>query len=50
MAAWSRSQKVRYWCWDESRLGLKTIPRRRLTQRGVKPIGLVQWSFQSYYL
>ncbi len=44
------NQVVRYWCSDESRLGLKTITRRRLTQRGVKPIGQVQWSFKSYYL
>ena len=31
-------------------MGLKTITRRRLTQRGVKPIGQVQWTFQAYYL
>ena len=38
------------WCGDESHLGLKTIPRRRLTQRGIKPIGPVQWTFKAYYL
>jgi len=41
---------IRYWCGDESHLGLKTITRRRLTQRGVKPIGQVQWTFKAYYL
>ena len=41
---------VLYWCTDESRFGLKTVTRRRLTPRGVKPNGQVQWSFQSYYL
>ncbi|BAP56697.1 hypothetical protein THII_2400 [Thioploca ingrica] len=43
-------QRVRSWCTDESRFGLKTITRRRLTQRGVKPVGQVQWAFKSYYL
>lgn len=43
-------EAVHYWCADESRLGLKTITRRRITQRGVKPIGQVQWTFQAYYL
>jgi len=40
----------RYGCSDESRLGLKTITRRRLTRRGVKPLGQVQWAFKAYYL
>lgn len=43
-------QPKRYWCTEESRFGLKTVTRRRLTPRGVKPNGQVQWSFQSYYL
>jgi transposase len=46
----SEHQRVRYWCTDESRFGLKTVTRRRLTQRGVKPIGQIQWLFKSYYL
>lgn len=46
----SENRTICYWCSDESRLGLKTITRRRLTQRGIKPIGPVQWSFKSYYL
>ncbi|BAP54376.1 hypothetical protein THII_0079 [Thioploca ingrica] len=41
---------VHYWCQDESRFGLKTITRRRLTLRGVKPHSQVQWSFKSSYL
>ena len=44
------SQTVHHWCLDETRLGLKTITRRRLTQRGVKPMGQVQWSYQAFYL
>jgi hypothetical protein len=41
---------VRYWCADESRFGLNSIPRRRLTATGVKPIGPLQWRFHAYYL
>jgi len=43
-------KKIRYWCQDETRLGLKTIEKRRITARGVKPIGKVQWQFSVYYL
>ena len=34
----------------ETRIGLKTIDRKKITARGVKPIGLVQWNFKAYYL
>lgn len=34
--------QVRYWCEDETRLGLMTVQRRKLTSRGVKPIGVRQ--------
>jgi len=34
----------------ETRIGLKTIKRKKITARGVKPIGLVQWNFKAYYL
>jgi transposase len=45
-----KTPSVHYWCQDESRLGLKTITRRRLTSRRIKPLGQVQWSFQADYL
>ncbi len=41
---------VRYWCQDESRLGLKTIQCRQITAQGVKPIGQVQWQREAFYL
>lgn len=41
---------LRYWSQDESRFGLKTITRRVLTALGIKPVGPVQWNFQSFYL
>ena len=34
----------------ETRIGLKTIEREKITARGVKPIGLVQGNFKAYYL
>ena len=41
---------LRYWSQDESRLGLKTITRSVLTALGVKPIGPIQWNYQSFYV
>jgi hypothetical protein len=38
-------KKVRYWSEDESRMGLHTIQRRKLTGRGIKPQGKMQWDF-----
>jgi hypothetical protein len=43
-------RKVRFLCQDETRLGLKTLSGRKITARGVKPIGQVQWQFQATYL
>jgi transposase len=37
-------------CQDESRFGLLTIRRRRLTARGVPPVGPVQHVFQWFYV
>jgi hypothetical protein len=41
---------IKYWCQDETRIGLKTIEKKKNTARGVKPIGKVQGNFNSYYL
>jgi hypothetical protein len=35
---------------DESRLGLLTVRRRRLTARGVQPVGPVQHIFEWFYV
>jgi transposase len=35
--------KIRYWSQDESRMGLHTVQRRKLTGKGIKPHGKVQW-------
>jgi transposase len=35
---------------DESRLGLQTVRRRRLTARGTKPVGPCQHRFDNFYL
>ena len=43
-------KNIRFFCGDESRFGLKTITGKRITQRGVKPVGKVQWTFKATYL
>ena len=45
-----RYSTIRYWTQDESRFGLKTITRRRITLQGVKPLVKVQWQFNAFYL
>lgn len=44
------TSKVRFFCGDETRLGLKTITGLKITARGVKPIGVHQWKFKATYL
>jgi transposase len=41
---------VRIFCQDESRFGLLPIQRRRITLTGVKPLGLVQYRFENFYV
>lgn len=41
---------VRFFCGDETRLGLKTLGGRKITAKEVKPIGTVQWQFQATYI
>jgi transposase len=41
---------VRVFSHDESRFGLLTVRRRRLTARGVQPIGAVQQVFEWFYV
>jgi len=43
-------KKNRYWSQDESRMGLHTIQRRKLTGKGIKPHGKVQWDFVYLWL
>ncbi|HJW29215.1 MAG TPA: transposase [Saprospiraceae bacterium] len=45
-----RYSKIRDWTQDETRLGLKTITRRRLTLKKVKPIVKVQGQLKAFYL
>lgn len=41
---------VRVFSQDESRFGLITVQRRRITLKGVKPIGPFQQKFESFYV
>ncbi len=45
-----RTKPVAVWAYDESRLGLHTIRRRRITARGTKPVGQFQQRFNNFYL
>ena len=44
------SKPVRIWCQDESRFGLITNQGRRITLKGVKPIGKKQWKRGNFYI
>ncbi len=39
-----------YWCQDETRLGVRTIPGKKITLKGVKPQQILQWSYTYYYV
>jgi len=43
-------KNLRYWSQDESRMGLHTMQRRRLTGHGVKPQVQVLWDFTYLWL
>jgi len=43
-------QKVSFWCSDETRIGLHTISRRKITLSGVKPEGKKQMVYKSFWL
>lgn len=41
---------IRVFSQDESRFGLTTVQRRRITRKGIKPIKVFQQKFESFYL
>ncbi|HHP7232031.1 MAG TPA: IS630 family transposase [Xenococcaceae cyanobacterium] len=45
-----RYKQVRYWCQDESRIGLITLWARKLTAKGIQPVGIEQWCFDYLWL
>ena len=44
-----QGRRVRYFCQDESRFGLKTLLGRRITLKGVKPTMPVQWQRDNFW-
>ena len=46
----ARYKQVRYWCQDESRIGLITLWARKLTAKGIQPVGIEQWCFDYLWL
>jgi transposase len=45
-----KTRPVRIFSQDESRFGLLTVRRRRLTACGVQPVGVVQHTFEWFYV
>ena len=41
---------VKIFSYDETRFGLITSPGKRITLRGVRPVGLIQRKFENYYI
>ncbi len=41
---------MRYCCGDESRIGLITLKAKKLTAKGVQPVGTQQWCFDYLWL
>lgn len=50
VAHFAQGRPLRYFCTDESRWGLKTLTGRVITLRGVKPVALVQWPLEAFWL
>jgi DDE superfamily endonuclease len=46
----AQGRRVRYFCSDESRWGLKTLTGRVITAMGVKPVLTVQWARETFWL
>lgn len=46
----TNTRPLKVFAQDESRFGLRTIRRRRLTARGVQPVGLTQHDFENFYV
>ena len=44
------SGNVRFFCEDETRIGLKTLGGRKIAAKGVKPVAQVQWQFEATYI
>lgn len=50
LAIMGLGSRVRFLCQDETRIGLKTISGKKITGKGIKPIGQVQWQFKATYI
>ena len=43
-------KKIRFWCSDETRIGLKTITGKVITLKGIKPKGTQKWEYKYLWL
>jgi hypothetical protein len=44
------TRPIKVFSQDESRCGLRTVRRRRVTARGVQPIGTIHHAFDWFYV
>ena len=44
------ARRIVLWAFDQSRFGLRTIRRRRITNCGVKPVGRSQYGYHNFWL
>ncbi|MGE0085320.1 MAG: IS630 family transposase [Desulfococcaceae bacterium] len=47
---YNNNRRVKIFSYDETRFGLITSPGKRITLRGVRPVGLIQRTFENYYI
>ncbi len=45
-----KGKRLRYLCQDETRVGLKSETGKVITARGVKPISLLQWPRDNFWV
>lgn len=50
MLSTTKYSKIKIWFQDETRIGLFTVQRRKITIKGVKPKGIAQNVFKSFYV
>ena len=43
-------RQVRYWVEDESRFGLHTVERKKITIKGIQPLGIHQYKYDYLWL
>ena len=45
-----QTTEIADWCQDETRIGFRTEPGRKITRKGIKPQQFLQWHYDYYYV